>query len=162
MKFRIRAFTCNKTGIRLDLFLFGSLRLPIKFHDFKASFSPRRDFFVPPMRRSIKSRRYLSAFDACDFFVNTPDQKPMRKIHDYCVLRHYPTRTGRCAGRRQRKARKAGVGARAAFACWWREGTVRRARCALRKCKWMYITRQDRADEANLGPGVHRTRERDG
>ena len=114
------------------------------------------------MRRSIKSRRYLSAFDACDFFVNTPDQKPVRKIHDYCVLRHYPTRTGRCAGRRQRKARKAGVGARAAFACWWREGTVRRARCALRKCKWMYITRQDRADEANLGPGVHRTRERDG
>ena len=33
-----------------DLCIFGSLRLPIKFYDFKANFSPRRDFFVPAIR----------------------------------------------------------------------------------------------------------------
>ena len=31
---------------------------------------------------------------------------------------------------------------------------VRIAWCAVRNCNWMYITRQDRTDEANLGPGL--------
>ena len=61
--------------LRRDLILFGSLRLPIKFHDFKAYFSPRRDLFVPPMRRSFTQGGTYHAFDACDVYCVTIPQE---------------------------------------------------------------------------------------
>ena len=58
----LEGFKCSE-GIYIPSFvtkarliLFGSLRFPIKYREFKANFSPRRDFFVPPSR-SINSER---------------------------------------------------------------------------------------------------------
>ena len=108
----------------------------------------RRDFNVfGTLRDSIKFM--LSNWNRPfrrDFFVP--------QIRWSVTLSHKRDYLERSARWRQRRAHKTGRGARATSACWWWEGRVRRARCVGCKLKGWHITRQDKADETNLGPGM--------